>query len=197
MKLLGLSGSVTPRSKTLIAVETAVDFGGDVSPLVETETINLNEYDNIQFCDGRDPAAYTGNARIIIDKIIEADALIIGTPIYRGSYTGALKNIFDLIPNDALRGKSVGLVATGGTYHHFLSIEHQLKPLVGYFQAHIVPGAVYAHNDHYSNKTLIDKKIIERLKALGESTVQLHELLGGGHVGAEKPAMPRKTLEAR
>lgn len=194
MKLLGLSGSLTPRSKTLIAIEKAVESVSEFDPFIETEIINLRDYD-LQFCDGRDPSLYEGDTKRVIEKIEDANALIVGSPVYRGSYTGALKNVFDLIPNDALEGKVIGLIATGGTYHHFLSIEHQLKPLAGYFRAHIVPGSVYAHNDHYSDKTLVAPDIIERLRRLGEDTVQLHRQIGGEYVGVGAPSIPRRALK--
>jgi MsuE subfamily FMN reductase len=192
MKLLGISGSLTPLSKTLITVEKALQFAE--STTVETDLINLRDYD-LQFCDGRDPATYEGDTKHVIDKIVEADALIVATPIYRGSLTGALKNVFDLIPNDALTGKVIGFIATGGTYHHYLVIEHQLKPLAGYFKAHVVPGNVYAHNSHFENKQLVDEEIIERLKELGESVVNLHFRINREGVGARQPEIPRRSLQ--
>lgn len=194
MKLLGLSGSLTPRSKTLIAVEKAVEFAKIHSPYIETETTSLRDWD-LQFCDGRDPSLYQGDTKKLIQMIEEADALIIGAPIYRGSYPGALKNVFDIIPNDALKGKVVGLIATGGTYHHFLAIEHELKPLLGFFRTHIVPGAVYAHNDHYSDKRLVNPDVIDRLRSLGEDVVELQNRIGKEFVGAGGPSIPRKALK--
>lgn len=194
MKLLGLSGSLTPRSKTLIAVEKAVAFARVYSSPIDTDIINLRDWD-LQFCDGRDPSRYEGDTKKLINAIDEADALIVGTPIYRGSYTGALKNVFDLIPNDGLTGKVVGLIATGGSYHHFLAIEQELKPLIGYFRAHIVPGSVYAHNEHYSEKNLVDPSVMERLRSLGEDVVRLHHQIGKDYVGADGPVIPRKALK--
>jgi len=36
------------------------------------------------FSDGRDPADYTGASRRAIDDVVAADALLVGTPMYRG-----------------------------------------------------------------------------------------------------------------
>ncbi|MDC3412131.1 NAD(P)H-dependent oxidoreductase [Aquibacillus sp. 3ASR75-11] len=193
MKIVGISGSLTPRSKTFITVEKALNFAEKSEHNVETELINLRDY-HLQFCDGRDPSTYEGDTKQLIDKIVEADALIVGSPIYRGSISGALKNVFDLIPNDSLRGKVIGFIATGGTYHHYLAIEHQLKPLAGYFKAHVIPGNVYAHNQHFENKQLVDKEIITRLKELGETVVTFHDRLNREAVGAHQPSIPRKSL---
>ena len=132
MKLLGVSGSPSVASKTLTAVALAVEHARASYPDVSAEVLNLRDHD-VQFSDGRDPATYEGDTRTVIDTVLAADALVVGTPMYRGGYTGRLKNLFDVLPNDALEGKPVGLVATGGTDHHFLAIEHELKPVVGFF----------------------------------------------------------------
>jgi MsuE subfamily FMN reductase len=172
MKLLGLSGSPTKRSKTLLAVEKAIEYAKRWDPAIMTEIINIRAMD-IQFCDGRDPSLYEGDTKTLIDKILSSDALIIGTPMYRGSYTGILKNVFDIIPNNALFGKCVGIIATGASDHHYLATEHEIKPLLGYFHAHVIPGSVYANNDHYSDQALVDEGILVRLNDLAQSVVEL------------------------
>ncbi len=193
MKLIGLSGSPTERSKTLLAIEKAVEHVADAYPSVETEIVNVRDYD-VQFCDGRDPARYEGDTRKVIDKIVEADALIVGTPMYRATYTGILKNVFDLIPNDALHGKPVGLVATGGSDHHYLAIEHELKPLIGFFQAHALPGAVYAKNEDYENGALVSGGVVESLRQLATSVVEFAERSTDRLVGAAGPTIRRESL---
>ena len=193
MKLLGLSGSPTERSKTLLAIEVAVEHVADAYPSVETEIVNVRDYD-VQFCDGRDPARYEGDTRKIIDKIVEADALIVGTPMYRATYTGILKNVFDLIPNDALHGKPVGIVATGGSDHHFLAIEHELKPLIGFFQAHALPGAVYAKSEDYENGVLVSEGVVKSLRQLAEAVVQFTGHSTDQLVGSAGPTIRRESL---
>jgi NAD(P)H-dependent FMN reductase len=107
----------------------------------------------------------------VVDRIGSADALIVASPIYRGSYPGVLKNLFDLIPSNALEGKVVGLIATAGTPHHFLAIEQELKPLMGFFRAVVVPTAVFAHEDHFADGLLIEESIVERLNQLAQTVV--------------------------
>ena len=82
----------------------------------------------------------------MIDDIERADLLIVGTPVYRGSYTGAFKHVFDLVRHDRLRGTPVILTATGGSQMHGLVTEHQLRPLFGFFGALSLPTTVYATN---------------------------------------------------
>lgn len=196
MKLLGISGGPTQSSKTLLAVNSALEFASSHDPEIEIETLNISQFD-VQFCDARDPAKYEGDARILIDKIIDADAYIIGTPMYRGTYTGILKNLFDLIPNESMIGKPVGLIATGGSDHHYLALEHELKPLLGFFLAIVLPGVVYANNGHYSQGKIDSDELTMKLQQLGESIVNFHKILPMDKlsiVGALGPTIKRQSL---
>jgi MsuE subfamily FMN reductase len=193
MELLGLSGSPTTRSKTLIAVELAIAHAKLTWPHISAEVIHIRDHD-VEFCDGREPSEYEGDTRMIIDRVVAADALIVGTPMYRASYTGVLKNVFDVIPNDALYGKPVGLIATGGSDHHYLAIEHELKPLIGFFAGHVIPGAVYAHNEHYSNGDLVDEGIQDRLRQLAEAVVRFADEVPRNLVGGAPPSITRQSL---
>ena len=196
MKLLGVSGGPTNSSKTLLAVNAALEYAYSYDSSIDIEVLNISDF-NVQFCDARDPAKYEGDARILIDKIIDADAYVIGTPMYRGTYTGILKNIFDLIPNDAMTGKPVGLVATGGSDHHYLALEHELKPLLGFFMSLVLPGVVYANNGHFSLGKIDSDELLIKLKQLGESVVNFHKILPVDRlsiIGALAPTIKRESL---
>lgn len=56
-----------------------------------------------------------------VNLVEDADILLIGSPIYRASYTGALKHLLDLIDYRALRGAVGGIAITGGTPLHALA----------------------------------------------------------------------------
>jgi FMN reductase len=193
IKIVGISGSLSKQSKTELAVQKALDFAEELNVNAETEIIPLSEYDLV-FCDGRNPELYIGDTLEVINKIIEADALIVGSPIYRGTFSGAFKNLFDLIPNDSLKGKAVGIVATGGSDHHFLAVEHQFKPLLGYFNAYVIPGGVYANNSHFKDGQLVAEDILKRLEKLSEETVRLTALLHTKYAGPSNPEIKRVSL---
>ncbi|MBC7139780.1 MAG: NAD(P)H-dependent oxidoreductase [Defluviimonas sp.] len=83
-------------------------------------------------------------ARAHVDRLLAARAVVVGSPVYKGSYAGLFKHLLDLVEPEALRGKPVLLMATGGGDRHALVIEHQLRPLFGFFEAASVPTGVYA-----------------------------------------------------
>ncbi|UVI31552.1 NADPH-dependent FMN reductase [Paenibacillus spongiae] len=176
MKLLGISGTVTG-SKTRIGTEKVLETVRNSYEDVTAELLDLKDY-NVQFCDGRDPLTYTGDTKAVIDKVMSADFYLISTPIYQASLTGALKNLFDLVPPSAFRGKVIGFLATGGTYQHYLVIENQLKPIAGYFRAFVTPSYVYLHDNHFNeNREITDLDALSRIDHLAHELVWMQRQL--------------------
>jgi FMN reductase len=109
------------------------------------------------------------DARSALAAIEAADALVVGTPVYKGSYTGALKHLFDLIPPNALAGRPVLLAATAGSPLHGLVTEHQLRPLFGFFNARTVPTTIFALETDFHNFRIEKPEVLARIKrAAGE-----------------------------
>lgn len=182
LKVLAINGSLTPApSRTRALIDAALAGASAYAPDLETSVLELREH-ALEFCDGRATSAYNAGTQAALRAIAAADAYLVATPVYRASYTGALKNLFDLVPNDPagedpLRGKAVGLIASGGSHHHYLVLEHQLRPLFGFFGAHTAGRAVYASPADYNAAKQPDGKIVTELQALGEEVVRLAELL--------------------
>ena len=85
----------------------------------------------------------------MLSAIEDADVLVAASPVYKASYTGLFKHLFDLLDPKALEGRHVLLAATGGSDRHALVIEHQLRPLFAFFGAHILPISLYAVNGDF------------------------------------------------
>ena len=66
----------------------------------------------------------------LIDDLADARGLVVCTPIYKASYSGGLKTILDILPQTALRGKTVLPLATAGSPAHQLAIDYALKPVL-------------------------------------------------------------------
>jgi MsuE subfamily FMN reductase len=175
-KLLAINGSLTPPpSRTRVVLDAALAGAKAYDPGVETGVLELRDF-ALEFCDGRSPDSYNSDTRRALALVAEADAYLVATPVYRGSYTGALKNFFDLVPNDPnghdpLRGKVVGLLATGGSDHHYLVLEHQLRPLFGFFGAYTPARAIYASSKDFDAQKQVQGRLVEELTLLGQEVV--------------------------
>ena len=124
-----------------------------------------------------------------MERVTAADMFIIGTPIFRAAYTGALKNLLDLLPVEALRGKVCGLVGMGATDHHYLAVDTQLRPVLTWFGAHTVPTSVYLQSRHFSEGRLADPAAADSLKALAAGVVAMQERLAGAPGASGPPPM--------
>jgi len=77
----------------------------------------------------------------------EADAIVVGTPVYKASFSGVLKVFLDLLPQDGLAGKLVLPLATGGSQSHMLALDYALRPvLASLAPRHILP-SIYATSE--------------------------------------------------
>ena len=78
------------------------------------------------------------------ELVAQASVLVVATPVYKAAYSGILKVFLDLLPQTALKGKTVLPLATGGSPHHMLALDYALRPVLQSLGAkHILPG-IYA-----------------------------------------------------
>ncbi len=87
----------------------------------------------------------------VIDRLTCADALIVVSPVFSGSYSGLLKSFFDVLDPTALEQMPVLMGATGGSARHALMLEHAMRPLFSYLRAVVVPTAVYASSEDWGS----------------------------------------------
>jgi FMN reductase len=108
-----------------------------------------------------------------LQRVESAQILIAATPVYRGSYTGHFKHLFDLIDQNALIDTPVILAATGGSDKHCLVIEHQLRPLFGFLQAYTVPVGVYASHADFDSGEVRSPLVLARILTAARQAVSL------------------------
>ncbi|MFC5738273.1 NAD(P)H-dependent oxidoreductase [Sinirhodobacter huangdaonensis] len=158
-RFAAFAGSWSRPSKTRTLVETiaaraTARFGGDA---------HVFDVDDLgpgfgALREGGAPAPDRHRA-----AFLAADALIVASPVFKGSYTGLFKHFLDLIEPGALAGKPVLLAACGGGERHALVIEHQLRPLFGFFEAITLPTGLYASAADFAAGALRAGPIHERL----------------------------------
>jgi FMN reductase len=119
----------------------------------------------------RDDVGPSGSA--VIRRIESADVLVIGSPIYRASYTGALKHVFDLVHNQSLIGSVAIIAATGGTPLHGLAVEHQFRPLLSYFGIVAAATTIYALESDFVGFELTSDAIRDRIARAADEAALL------------------------
>ncbi len=160
LRIVGFSGSTRRPSRTRALIEVVG------SELAARRAIDFSVHDLVDAGPGVGAfslAALPREARAIIAAIEEADGLIVGSPVYKGSYAGLFKHLIDFVDPLALAGKPVVITATGGGHRHALVVEHQLRPLFGFFAAQTAPTAIYASDHDFRDGVLIDSAVRARV----------------------------------
>ncbi|OGQ00045.1 MAG: hypothetical protein A2026_07285 [Deltaproteobacteria bacterium RBG_19FT_COMBO_46_12] len=112
MKILGLNGSERKLGNTEILVKEAL-MGAEEEG-AQVELLRLTDY-KILPCDGLAPCVF-GNTgcnlkddfNFIMDKIFEADGLVLGTPCYILESTAIVKQLIDRAFSVNFRSKAIG-----------------------------------------------------------------------------------------
>ena len=168
--IVGISGSLSTPSRTTALVRAVL---ARFDQHAETSLLELAVEAPALFATlPKGPRSTRATA--VIQAVETADLLVVGSPVYRASYTGALKHLFDLVDYRALQGTPVLLCATGGTPLHGLMPEHQLRPLFGFFQAVTIPTSIYALESDFDGHALRSIEVSERIdRAATEARLQL------------------------
>ncbi|MCG3086591.1 NADPH-dependent FMN reductase [Sporosarcina cyprini] len=177
MKIVVLAGSIVG-SKTRTAAVTTVEMLQNKYPQHEVTLLDLADY-TVEFSDGRNYFEYDGDTKLVAETVMGADAIILGTPTFQASIPATLKNIFDLLPVNAFRDKVVSMIVTAGTSKHYLMVEQQLKPILAYMKAHIVPTYVFIEEKDFLRKEIVNDDVLFRLERLVEDTVWTVEAFEG------------------
>jgi len=117
MKILafGASNSKNSINKKLATYAASV-FKNQILKDAQIEIIDLNDFEMpIYSIDRQQEDGFPGPAHIFLNKIADADALIISFAEHNGSYTAAYKNIFDWasrINPKVFQGKPMVILST-------------------------------------------------------------------------------------
>lgn len=139
MSVLLIAGSPSERSRTaalLQAVGQRLEFRGAHVAQLRVRDLPPQA---LVLADFAHPAVVSATA-----QVAEADIVVVATPVYKAAYSGVLKVFLDLLPQTALKGKTVLPLATGGSPHHMLALDYALRPVLQSLGAkNILPG-IYA-----------------------------------------------------
>lgn len=166
LKIVGFSGNVRRPSRSRTLVETVMDR---IATRQASDTIDTQVFDVTDVMPDlgqvTDTAKLPARVERVIARLAQADALVVGTPVYKGSYSGLFKHFFDLIEPRRLLGLPVVLTATGGGDRHALVVEHQLRPLFGFFSAHTIATSIYASDRDFVDGEIRSEALDQRIDA--------------------------------
>lgn len=166
--VVGIAGSLRDGSYTRIALRHALDQAQDAGATVEL--LDLREFDlPVYNPDTDDPPDATRLTRTVRN----ADAVLLATPMYHGSYSSTVKNALDYCGFDEFENKTVGLLAVAGGRFPVTALEH-LRSVCRALNAWVLPyqAAVPNSYDSFTDGEFVDDDLADRVGTLGERIVQ-------------------------
>ncbi|WP_439028198.1 NADPH-dependent FMN reductase [Haloarchaeobius sp. DT45] len=171
--VLAVSGSLRETSYTRTALLHALAAAEAAG--AETELLDLREAALPMFDPDEDDQ---GESEYVL-QVREADAVILGSPVYHGSYSGALKNFHDFCSFDDYEDTAVGLLTTAGGGSYGPTLEHMRSTVRG-VHGHVVPEQVGIRKaydkfesdpDAPGGRAFTDEDIAKRVASLAEAVV--------------------------
>ncbi|HVI90814.1 MAG TPA: NAD(P)H-dependent oxidoreductase [Dongiaceae bacterium] len=167
LRIVGFSGNFSRPSRTRGLVNAVL---GEISArsLGETQLFDLVDV-GPEFSSAYRRTDLSAQAQTVATAIEQADAIVVGSAIYKGAYSGLFKHFFDLFEPAALADKPVILTATGGSSRHALVIETHLRPLFSFFNVVSAPAGIFATEADFNGYDGIKESLSVRIdEAIGQ-----------------------------
>lgn len=195
--LVAVSGGLSLESSTRRLIDRLVASAQRQAAAVgmdlQVVMVDLRDYAR-ELGEGQITGTAAGPLQDAIDSLDTADALIVGSPTFKASYSGLFKSFWDLTLDGSIAGLPTLLAATGGSSRHSLMIEHYLRPLFSYLKALVMPTTVFAAAEDWAGDELagrIDRAAEELVAQLCKGAVFGEALQAAAEMGLTENAVER------
>jgi FMN reductase len=130
LTIVFLAGSPSAASRSSFVAARAAAHAAEAGLTIRSFAIH--DFDAADVIHGKvDSPAIAG----LLRAVGEASAIVLSTPVYKGTYAGGLKAVVDLIPPDALVGKAALGIATTRLPAHGAGVDLGYRGLFTFFRA--------------------------------------------------------------
>jgi NAD(P)H-dependent FMN reductase len=167
-QVAAIAGSLRKGSITRIALRDTLQAAKRRG--ANTDLLDLRDFELPVYNPDTDEA---GDANAFRRRIRDADAIVLGTPIYHGSYASPLKVALDYSGFDEFENTTVGLLAVAGGSFPVTALDH-LRSVMRSLDAWVLPHQVALPNASsvVEDGRIVDADIEARIETLGEQMVQ-------------------------
>jgi len=166
--VVAICGSLRDESYTRLALEHALDAARAEG--ATADLLDLREWELPVFDADADDA---GDAPAFRERVRAADSILLGTPMYHGSYSAPLKNAIDYCGFDEFEKKTVGVLGVAGGSFPITALEH-LRSVCRALDAWVIPhqAAVPRAAGTFEDGQFVDDSVAARVATLGEEAVR-------------------------
>jgi FMN reductase len=117
------------------------------------------------------------NIRRFIEEVVASDGIVVATPVYKGTFAGALKILLDVIPPDALLNKVALGIATARISSHLDGVAAGLSGVFDFFRVRVQVAPLLLTDDGLFDAESADKLSQATVAALTDAAKRLTSLL--------------------
>jgi len=172
IRIVGVCGSLSADGATKKALAIALKGAAEYD--AETALLELRDFDLV-FYGSVSPDEYPPDVLQLRQTLRESQGIILATPEYHGSLTGALKNMLDLMTIEDFETKIVGLVGVAGGDLGAINSLNTMKTICRNLHCWVLPHEVSIANTAETfddDGAVTDPAIEERLLNLGRQLVK-------------------------
>ncbi len=176
LRILAVCGSLNTKSTTKMALSLVLKGAEELG--ADTKMISLRDY-KLVFYGEVDESEYPPDVFRLRKEIKEADGITFGTPEYHGSMSGALKNALDLMSQEELEGKIVGLVGVAGGQTGAINSLNTMRTIGRNMHFWVLPQEVSVADSSTTfndDGTVTNPAIENRLLSMGRQVVKFASL---------------------
>ena len=172
IRITGVCGSLSADGATRKALAIALKGAAEYD--VEIELLELRDF-NLVFCGSVPQDEYPPDVIQLRQVLKNSQGIILATPEYHGSLTGALKNMLDLMSIEEFETKIIGLVGVAGGHIGAINSLNTMKTICRNLHCWVLPQEVSIANSSQTfnvDGTVKDSEIEERLLNVGRQLVK-------------------------
>jgi FMN reductase len=172
IRIAGVCGSLSADGATKKALAIALKGAAEYN--AETTLLELREFDLV-FYGSVPQDEYPPDVLQLRQALKDSQGIILATPEYHGSLTGALKNMLDLMSIEDFETKIIGLVGVAGGHIGAINSLNTMKTICRNLHCWVLPQEVSIANSAQTfddNGAVKDPAIEERLLNVGRQVVK-------------------------
>lgn len=176
IRITGVCGSLIANGATKKALTIALSGAAELD--AETTLLELRDIDLV-FYGSVPQDEYPSDIVRLRDEIRNSQGIILATPEYHGSLSGALKNMLDLMSIDDFETKIVGLVGVAGGHIGAIHSLDTMKTICRNLHCWVLPQEVSIANSGQAfndDGTVTDPSLEERLLNVGRQVVKFADV---------------------
>ncbi|MDR7074221.1 NADPH-dependent FMN reductase [Fictibacillus barbaricus] len=173
MRIALVCGSVREVSSTRSLLKQLEKFLDDVQE-VKVDFFDLKETP-LPIFDGS--LENRKQAESFVERMNLADCLIVASPEYHNSFSGVLKNAFDFVSGEQIKGKPIGIIATSGGGKGGINCLNSMRTFLRGLYGMVLAEQIVVDGVFFEDGRCINVDLLEKINDLTNEVIDFANML--------------------